>query len=55
MLAGPLTITTIKDGREKYGRLLGIIRAGSGLGQTSVNEAMVDGGFAKAYDGHGPR
>ncbi len=45
-------LSTIKDKREKYGRMLGIITLATGV---VVNQQMVDEGFAKVWDGKGPR
>jgi len=42
-----VTICTIKDKQEKFGRYLAEIY----LGDELVNEWMVQSGFAKAYDG----
>lgn len=51
--AGDLRLDTIKDAREKYGRMMSLVyRPGEDV---SVNQVMVDEGHAKAYDGKGPR
>ncbi len=43
----PLTIRTVKDRREKYGRYLGtLIRTADGL---DVNQSMLSDGFAVVY------
>jgi len=42
-----VTVQTIKDTQEKYGRYLAIIRVGTR--PVSVNDQMVQDGFAVAY------
>jgi micrococcal nuclease len=42
-----LTLRTIKDHREKYGRLLGTVIAGA----DTLNAALLDSGNAMPYDG----
>lgn len=44
---GWLTLSTVKDRKEKYGRYLGIV---SGLGET-LNDALIQAGHAVDYDG----
>lgn len=46
-----LTVQTIKDEQEKYGRFLAIVVKGS----LNINEQMVASGHAAAWDGTGPR
>jgi micrococcal nuclease len=45
-----VTVKTVKDKREKYGRYLASLWDG-----TNINQEMVDAGQAVPYDGHGPR
>lgn len=47
----PVTIQTIKDHKEKYGRYLAVIILADG---TNLNQYMVDSGNAVPYEG-GPR
>lgn len=42
----PLTILTVKDRREKFGRYLATLIRDDGM---DLNRAMVDGGFAVVY------
>lgn len=51
-LGSPVIIRTIKDRTEKYGRWLAVVWALESGG--SVNQRMVDEGYAVDYDG-GPR
>lgn len=44
-------VTTQRDKREKYGRYLATLTAGT----TDLNQALVDAGHARPYDGTGPR
>jgi micrococcal nuclease len=46
-----VTLQTIKDRKEKYGRYLGTFLDGTGV---NINQAMIEAGMAVAYDG-GPR
>lgn len=46
----PITITTIKDHREKYGRYLATIFVG-GLDGENINARMIEEGHAVVYDG----
>lgn len=48
LLVGPLVAFTRKDAKEKYGRYLVTLTNGAGV---NVNEAMVQAGHAKHYDG----
>lgn len=48
-----VNLETHLDATDKYGRLLGKIWL-RGVDQT-INEEMVALGYAKPYDGHGPR
>lgn len=54
-LVGPLpaqvTVHTVKDRQDKYGRYLGVVVTPQGI---NVNEAMVQAGHAVPYEG-GPR
>jgi len=43
-----VTLQTIKDHKEKFGRYLGTFIDGSGV---NVNQAMIDAGMAVVYDG----
>ena len=47
----PLTVLTIKDKREKYGRLLAEIWCDG----ESLTRMMKDAGHCKHYDGKGPK
>lgn len=47
----PITVDTIKDKKEKYGRYLAVLLDEGG----NINEAMVAAGQAFPYDGHGPK
>lgn len=51
-LLGPLpatvTVQTLKDRQEKYGRYLAVITTASGV---NVNEALVAAGYAVPYEG----
>jgi endonuclease YncB( thermonuclease family) len=44
---GPITVISYKQ--EKYGRWLGGLTVDQGGTQVNVNQAMIDGGFAKPY------
>jgi micrococcal nuclease len=46
-----ITLVTVKDKREKYGRMLGDVF----FGDIHVNTALVDQGYAVAWDGKGAR
>lgn len=46
-IAGPLTLETVRDKTEKYGRYLGIVRVGG----RCLNTELVTAGHAKPYDG----
>ena len=43
-----VTLSTVKDHREKYGRYLGYLRTDQGI---RVNDRMVSDGYAVPYDG----
>jgi endonuclease YncB( thermonuclease family) len=46
----PITLETIKDHREKYGRYLGVLEVPDGTGELlEVNREMVERGFAVPY------
>jgi micrococcal nuclease len=47
-----VTLSTIKDHKEKFGRYLAFITTPSGI---RVNDQMVLDGYAVAWDGRGPR
>ena len=64
LLAGPtligsddprVVVETIKDGGDKYGRLLAKVFMRRGDGWISVNDEMIVAGHAKPWDGHGAR
>lgn len=42
---GHVTLRTVKDRREKYGRYLGVLEQGA----ESLNDAMVEAGLARVY------
>jgi endonuclease YncB( thermonuclease family) len=42
-------LRTIKDRREKYGRYLAEVLSGVGSDALSLNQALLDGGFAVPY------
>lgn len=44
-----VTLTTIKDKAEKYGRMLGVVQLDGQPG--TVNDALVAGGYARPYSG----
>lgn len=48
---GKLVVRTEKDRKERYGRYLATLLVNS----RDINAEMVTAGFAKPYDGHGPR
>jgi len=50
-IGAKVTVTTIKDRKEKYGRYLAFITSASGV---RVNEEMVATGHAVPYDGSTP-
>jgi micrococcal nuclease len=47
-----LTIRTVKDKQEKYGRYLATLILPDG---TDVNQRLIDAGYAKPWDGTGAR
>lgn len=47
-----ITIHTIKDEKEKYGRYLAVVFLPDG---SSFNQLLLDTGRAKVWDGKGPR
>jgi micrococcal nuclease len=47
-----VTVRTTKDKLDKYGRMLGDFYLADG---TCVNDSLVKQGFAKYYDGTGPK
>jgi micrococcal nuclease len=47
-----VSIKTVFDKREKYGRVLGVLTLQD---QTILNEALVSSGYAVKYDGKGPK
>jgi micrococcal nuclease len=47
-----VTLSTIKDHKEKFGRYLAFITTPGGI---RVNDQMVLDGYAVAWDGRGPR
>jgi micrococcal nuclease len=47
-----VTLSTIRDHKERYGRYLAFITTPSGI---RVNDQMVLDGYAVAWDGRGPR
>jgi micrococcal nuclease len=49
-----ITVQTVKDEREKFGRMLAVIWPGPTPAGLSVNQLLIDAGHAKAYSG-GPR
>jgi len=48
-ISAHVVIKTVKDRREKYGRYLATIYTGDTIPGTSVNQKMVDDGFAVPY------
>lgn len=46
-----VTVHTLKDKREKYGRYLAFLFDGD----TNINVEMMNAGQAFPYDGHGPK
>lgn len=48
---GVVTLQTIKDRREKYGRYLAVLLTGPTGALRDLNEAMVDAGHAVPYEG----
>lgn len=54
-LQGPdgwFLVNTLKDKREKFGRYLATVIAQSG---ENLNADLIGGGYAKPWDGHGPK
>jgi len=56
-IGSKISVVTIKDKQEKYGRILGILESGStGVGEfMNFNKEMVKNGYAKEYFGVGPK
>jgi micrococcal nuclease len=56
-LGSKVTITTIKDKREKYGRMLALVFLTSKIdgSQLCLNGAIVDAGHAVEWDGKGTK
>lgn len=53
---GDLTIATVKDRKEKFGRYLVYIHPFTTLGvPKSLNQAMIESGHALPWDGRGKR
>ena len=50
---GPVTVKTQKS--DKYGRWLADLYVQTGDQEVHVNQALLDGGFAKPYTGSGPK
>lgn len=48
MFTRPITVRTIKDRKEKYGRYLAVLVAADG---TTLNQALLDAGRAVPYEG----
>lgn len=46
---GALTVETFKDKKEKYGRYLAVVYAGSAAVGKSVNAMMIEGGHAVEF------
>jgi micrococcal nuclease len=53
-IGDPITVHTVKDAGDKYGRLLAVIWPGTTPAGLSINQLLIDAGHAKAYSG-GPR
>jgi micrococcal nuclease len=51
--AWPLVVATQLDADDKYGRLLATVYAAGD--ERSLNQALLEGGWAVVWDGHGPR
>jgi endonuclease YncB( thermonuclease family) len=49
-LPAPVTLQTIKDKQDHYGRYLGVFLTSAGL---NLNEALVSAGHAVPYEGQG--
>lgn len=52
----PTIAASLSGALDKYGRrLANLYVTPPGKPQVHINQAMIDGGFAKPYSGHGPR